>query len=67
MDDMFRITKDRNYVVDENYYKLNETEFKYLYNENKLDIVCSKENNNIEKKLYIKFIKSQDKTSYIRK
>jgi DNA-directed RNA polymerase subunit H (RpoH/RPB5) len=62
------LAKDRNYVVDENYYKLNETEFKYLYNENKLDIVCSKENNNIEKKkLYIKFLLYHKiKPSYIK-
>ena len=60
------LAEDRKYIINENYYKLNNKKFKHLLNENKLDIICSKKDDK-NKKIYIKFLLNHKiKPSYIK-
>lgn len=54
---ILELCEDRKYIVPSDYRDINFETFKYLYNNKKNDIYCDK-HQNLEKKIYIKFINS---------
>lgn len=62
---VLEMAKDRNYIVPEEYTKVDFNTFNYLYINKKIDIYITK-HSKIDKKLYIKFTYEQYKPSLIK-
>ena len=61
---VLELINDRNYKLESIYYKLGDEEFKYLIQNNKLNIIAKNDQNNI---IYVKFIlTSKVKTATIK-